>query len=204
MLPARFTISLLLIPACAISQSIAIPEIPAPAKDILFARPFTLATPYRNEWSKERPVVSTGTLVVVEVNPALVRRTDDLEPVLYAGNTTVMRLNHGDKSGRVIAIIPGTVDLTSAPIWFGSPQLPERVTAADVRAERQRAEKAGVRPFPASRIVAVQKPPVSATDLAALLRDVAAALVEQYSPDEKQLADQWRLPTANAPPKRRP
>jgi len=201
-LAIALTLSLFLIPACAVSQSVAIPETPAPVKDILFVRPFTLAAPYRNDWSRERPAVSTGTLVVLEVDPALVRRRDTLEPVLYAANTTVIRLNHGDKSGRVIGIVPGNIDLTTAPIWFGSPQLPERVTAADVRAERERAEKAGVRPFPPSRIGAVQKPPVNATDLAALLRDVAAALVDQYSPDEKELADQWRLPTASAPPKR--
>jgi hypothetical protein len=34
-----------------------------------------------------------------------------------------------------------------------------------------------------------------------LLRTVAADLVYQYSPQEKQLADSWRLPEAKASPK---
>jgi hypothetical protein len=209
LLAAAFAaISLLVMPACVVSQTAihggetAIPPTPAPVKGILYAHPFTLRTPYRNDWSKERTMVSTGVLVVLEVDPALVVPRDSLEPVLYAGNVTVQRLNHGYPSGRVIGIIPGNVDLATTPIWFGSPELPERVTAETVRSERALAEKAGVRPFAAQKIAGVERPTISATDLAALLRDVAAQLVYQYSPQEKELADSWRLPTANAAPKR--
>ena len=53
------------------------------------ARPFTLQTPYRNDWSKERAMVSAGVLVVLEVDPALVVPRDSLEPVLYAGDVAV-------------------------------------------------------------------------------------------------------------------
>jgi len=202
--------ALLVMPACVAGQTashggeVAVPSTPAPVKGILYARPFTLQTPYRNDWSKERAMVSTGVLVVLEVDPALVVPRDSLEPVLYAGDVTVQRLNHGHQSGRVIGIIPGNVDLATTPIWFGSPQLPERVTAETVRAERALAEKAGVRPFAAQQIAGTRRPAVAATDLAALLRDVAAPLVDQYSPQEKELADQWRLPTARAPYGRKP
>jgi hypothetical protein len=205
LLAAAFAGSLLVVPACAVSQTVghgevAIPPTPSPVRDILYARPFTLERPYRNDWSKERAVVSTGVLVVLDVDPAFVIPRDNLEPVLYAGNVAVQRLNHGHLSGRVIAIIPGNVDLAAAPIWFGSPGLPERVTEEVVRSERARAEKAGVRPFSAEKVSGVQKPTVSATDLTALLRDVAAQLVYQYSPQEKELADQWRLPIAKGAP----
>jgi hypothetical protein len=205
LLAAAFAGSLLVMPACAVSQTVgrgevATPPAPASVKDILYARAFTLQRPYRNDWSKARAMVSTGILVVLEVDPALVVPRDALEPVLYAGDVAVVRLNHGNHSGRVIGIIPGSVDLATAPIWFGSPGLPERVTEEVVRTERARAEKAGVRPISATRIAGVQKAPVAAADLAALLRDVAAQLIDQYSPQEKALADQWRLPTAKAVP----
>jgi hypothetical protein len=182
-----------------------LPPTPAPVKNILFAQSFTLATPYINNWSKERARVSTGILVVVEVDPAYVDPRDAaMNPVLYAGDVAVIPLNHGNRSGRVIGIIPGDVDLTTAPIWFGSPELPERITPSVVRSERERAEKAGVRALPRTRISSVERPAVATQDLATLLRTVAADLVYEYSPQEKQLADSWRLPEAKAVPKRQP
>lgn len=206
---AAFAVSLLVMPACVASQAIgrgdeiAIPPTPAAVRDILYARPFTLQTPYRNDWSNERAMVSTGVLIVVQVDPALVIPRDSLEPVLYAGNVAVQRLNHGHQSGRVIGIVPGIVDLSGAPIWFGPPELPERVTQNTVRSERARAERANVRPFSSEKIAAVTRPAVTAPDLSTLLRNVAAELVDEYSPQEKELADSWRLPIATAP-KRQP
>ena len=195
-LPAVLAASLLVMPACVSGQSA--PATPTPVNDILYARRFTLQVPYKYTFSKEQPLVTAGTLVVLQVDPALVARTDQLQPVLYAGDVAVQRLNHGDQSGRVIGIVPGSVNLATAPIWFGPPQLPERVTAADARAERGRAEKAGVRPFGAQKIAAVERPAVAVADLGVLLRDVAAQLVEQFSPQEKELADAWRLPEATS------
>lgn len=180
------------------------PATPAPVKNILFAQPFTLETPFTNTFSKERAVVSNGVLIVVEVDPALVIPRNTLEPVLYAGNVAVQRLNHGERSGRVIGIVPGTINLATAPIWFGTPQLPERVTQSTVQYERGLAEKAGVRAFSSERLSGIQRPAIAAKDLATLLRTVAADLVYQYSPQEKQLADSWRLPEAKAVPKQQP
>ena len=149
-------------------------------------------------------MVSTGMLVVLEVDPAYVDPRDAvLGPMLYAGDVTVIRLNYGNRSGRVIGIIPGDVDLATAPIWFGAPELPERVTQAVVRSERARAEKAGIRAFPQARLAGVERPAVAAKDLAALLRNVAAELVDQYSPQEKELAESWRLPVAEASPRKK-
>lgn len=107
--------------------------------------------------------MSTGVLVVLEVDPAYVDPRDAvINPVLYAGDVTVIRLNHGNRSGRVIGIIPGDVNLATAPIWFGSPQLPERLTESIIQSERERAEKAGVRAFPSARISAIERPVVAA------------------------------------------
>ena len=187
-------VSLLAVPACA-----AVPPTPAAIKNILVVQPFSLGRPYRYDWTAEKLTVQSGLLVVLEVDPAYVVPLDTLTPVLYAGDIPVQQLNHGNKSGRVIAIIPGNVNLATTPIWFGTPELPARVTAEMARSERARAEKAEVRPFSAQKIAAVTKPPVTAPDLTSLLRDVAAQLVYQYSPQEKELGDQWRLPVAKAP-----
>lgn len=187
----------------ATARTAAAPPSPKPVNDLLFARPFTLAKGYRNTWSKERALVSSGVLVVLEVDPALVARRDAAQPVLYAGNTPVQRLNHGDQSGRVIGIVPGVADLSGSPIWFGAPGLPERAVAETTRAERARAERSGIRPFAAEKLRSVTRPPAAAEDLAALLRDHAAPLVFQYSPQEKDLAEAWRLASAKASPKQR-
>ena len=197
---------LLGLPVLAPCQSTALPAqvaaavTPAAVKGILAARRFTLGTPFPYTWTKEHVMVSSGTLVVLEVDPALVVPRDTLEPVLYAGNVPVMRLNHGHKSGRVVGIIPGNVDLATTPIWFGAPELPGRITTAMAEAERSRAEKVGaLRTFGRSPIVGLDQSAATSEDLATLLRTVAADLVPTYSPQEKDLADQWRLPVAKAP-----
>jgi hypothetical protein len=207
LLAAVFATFLLAAPIFGLAQTIshdaerAVPATPAPIKNILAARAFTIETPYPYTWSKEHIMVSTGVLVVLEVDPAYVTPRDSLEPVLYADNVPVQRLNHGNVSGRVIGIIPGNIDLASALIWFGSPDLPERITARTVESERAHAEKVGIRAFPQARVASVLLPSVDAKDLAALLRDVGAELVLKYSPQERELAESWRLPTAKAPPK---
>ena len=149
-------------------------------------------------------MVSSGTLVVLEVDPALVVPRNTLEPVLYAGNVPVQRLNHGNKSGRVIALIPGNIDVTTMPIWFGTPELPGRVTTAMAETERARAQKAGVaHTFARASIAGLDSPASASKDLAALLRTLAADLVLTYSPQDKDLAESWRLPVARKADKTR-
>ena len=180
------------------SGQAAVPATPAAVKGILAVRRFTLATPYQYTWSERPRMVASGTLVVLDVDPAYVVPRNTAEPVLFAGDVAIHRLNQGDKSGHVIGIVPGDVDVSTVPIWFGTPQLPERLTPALVESERALAQKAGIRAFGQTRVSAVARPPVTAPDLASLLRTTGAELVLQYSPQEKALADSWRLPTASA------
>jgi hypothetical protein len=181
-----------------VSRQVAAPATPAAVKGILAARRFTLATPYEYTWSEGPRMVASGTLVVLEVAPAYVVPRNTLEPVLFAGNVAVQRLNHGDKSGRVLGIVPGDIDVGTVAIWFGTPQLPERLTPALIEAERGLAQKAGIRAFGPTRVASITRPRVAAQDLASLLRTTGAELLLQYSPQEKALADAWRLPTAAA------
>jgi hypothetical protein len=67
-----------------------VPPTPVSVKRILAARPFTLQRSYTYDWSKARPQVSSGTLVVLEVDPAyVVPRNATAGPVLYAGDMPV-------------------------------------------------------------------------------------------------------------------
>ncbi len=178
------------------------PPTPAPVEQIVYARPFTVETPFINTHSSDRAEASEGVPVVLQVDPAYIDPRDAvLNPVLYAGDTAVIRLNRGYESGHVIGIVPGDVDLASAPIWFGSPELPERLTPASMKKERDQAERAGIRPFPTERIAEVRQAPLSATEVAELLREVAAPLVYEYAPQDRELADTWRLPVAGETPK---
>ncbi len=167
----------------------AVPPTPAAVDDILYARRFTLKTGYTFEWAKNGPRVTEGTILVLKVNPALVYPRQALEPVLYAGNQTAERINLGHKSGHVIAIVPGKLDLTESPIWFGTPKLPERIDANTVKGERVLARKAKITPFKKAKIDAATangKEAMKAADRDELRRRLAV-LVEQYSPVETQL-----------------
>src|SRR5262249_60345543 len=85
---AAFAALLLIVPACAAGQTagragnMAIPPTPAPVRDILYSRPFTLGKLYRNDWSKERPMVSAGGLGVPRGDPGLGVSPRTPEPVL--------------------------------------------------------------------------------------------------------------------------
>jgi hypothetical protein len=175
-----------------------VPPTPAGVDQVVYARPFVLHDGFRFDWCKEPLEVTKGTILVLKVNPDLVTPRQTEEPVLYVGNQTAMRLNHGNESGYVIAIVPGEVDLTKDPIWFGTPGLPERVDNATVKAEREKADKAGIKPLSAEKAQAARDKGgarINAPDMSALLRTTLAELVEQYSPQEKRLAEAWRVPT---------
>lgn len=181
------------------SASAPISASPAAVNDLVYARSFTLVNGYKYDWRKECPMVTAGTLVVLKVNPDLVAPRQSAEPVLYAGNQTAQRLNNGHESGYLIAIIPGEIDLTQAPIWFGRPELPERVDASMINSERALAEAANIQPFAAQKIQEATSKGggrLEVFDLHSLLRDHVAELVLQYSPQEKHLAETWRLPVA--------
>ncbi|MEW4527439.1 hypothetical protein [Maioricimonas sp. JC845] len=194
-----------LVPAVAAAQDEVpkIPRTPAAVTEVVHVQPFRLAQGYRNDWSQKKEVISSGSLVVLKVDPALVYPRNAAEPVLYAGDRTVQRLNHGHQSGHVIGIVPGEMDLAGTLIWFGQPGLPERVTERTIRAERAMAEEAKLQPVSAEAVKRVQQEPVEAAHLSDLLRDHVAELVLKYSPEEKSLVETWRLPVAGRQPKQR-
>lgn len=167
---------------------------PVPIIDIVRIQPFRLEKSFKFDWRSERPDVSTGLLIVIKVDTSQVRPTNDLQPVLYAGNQTVQRINEGYESGYVIGIIPGPIDLSKEPVWFGTRDLPERIDAKKIRDERAKAISSGIRPLKAYDVKSRTKDMAAVTDLTMLLRKYAADLILEFSPQEKHIVEAWRLP----------
>jgi hypothetical protein len=169
---------------------------PSTVIDVVYVQPFSLKTGYTHFWREEKPFVKSGTLAVFKVNPNLVYPRNALEPVLYVGNQTAERLNFGHESGYVVAIIPSEVDLSKSRAWFGTPELPERVNEKTINIETDLAEKGNIQQLDPDAVNKVTQQYLDVSDLATLLRDHAAELVLKYSPQEKALAEAWRLPVA--------
>lgn len=170
---------------------------PKPVIDVVRVQPFRLRQSFQYDWRLERQEVRSGLLVVFEVDPELVTPRNALEPVLYAGSHTVQRLNHGNESGFVIGIVPEQIDLSREPVWFGSPDLPERIDSEMIATERARAERLGISALQSIDIRSRTRDPIIVADLTTLLREQAAELVLEFSPQERRLAEAWRLPTTS-------
>ena len=182
-----------------------IPPTPAPVLELVSVRPFTLDKGYTHFWRKEQPKVDSGYLFVLKVDPDLVYPRQTAEPVLYVGNQTAERVNLGYESGHVVAIVPAVLDdpkheqyldLTKALIWFGTPELPERVTAKRIAQEKVWAQRAGIVPVSEEMLeeaVAKDGPALDAEDKLELLRE-SATLVETYAPDEEELIERLVQP----------
>lgn len=171
------------------------PERPSAVLEIVEVHPFRLRTPYRHDWSADRPLVSSGLLVVLKVDPVYVVPRNAGEPILYAGEQTVQRLNHGHRSGYVVGLVPGEPDLSAGLLWFGRPGLPGWATPETIAEEKALAESAGIKAFQPDQVERALGEAVEEGDVSDLLRGLAADLVLKYSPDERDLAATWRLPT---------
>jgi hypothetical protein len=177
----------------------------SPVRELVSAVAFRVATPFVHEWRKEKPLVASGYLLVLSVDPELVRPRETAEPVLYCGDETVERVNHGYDSGRVVAIVPApsdadgriTLDLSEAPFWFGAEDLPERVDAREIRVQHERAEASLVRRFTRAEVAAALARGGETMSLARRedLEARAGLLVLEHSPEEHDLADGLLVPS---------
>jgi hypothetical protein len=158
---------------------------PAPGQvEVLLSQPFTLAQPYAYTWSQPQTHITTGTIVVVIVHPedATVRQVGG--PVLYAGAVPAERANNGDLDGRIIAFVPGFIDLDAEPLYWGPPTLPERVDATSGAATRAKAP-------PPNAARATTAPRLDLADAAALYRRLAD-LIDVHAPSEPERARGYR------------
>ena len=176
----------------------------AKVHSILAALPIELTKPFTHDWSAERAPVKSGWLLALEVEPTMLVRHQVADPVLYVGDQAVERINSGDQSGRVIVIVPERVDLSSAPIYFGSAALPESVNAATRAVELNLARNAGAKAFSNTALQAAYKSGLSGSDTDVVefadrrqLLDFAAQWIYEYSPEEADFASKLlRIPSS--------
>ncbi len=182
------------------------PTTPAAVSKLVLAQQFTLAESYKFAWRREKPEVTSGWILVLKVDPELVRPQQTREPVLYVGDQTAERVNVGFKSGHVIAVVPTDLDLSKALIWFGAPDLPEDIDAEKIEKARKAALRAKIQPFSADaiksakseaakRITARQRDKNEAipyTDCDELRRSLAP-LIRLYAPDEQSLCERLEM-----------
>ena len=180
------------------------PDLPQQAvgvRAVISARPYVLEEPYVHRWRAEAPETSAGYLLVLDVEEPFTIPRDSLESVLYVGGQTAERINWGTGSGRVVALCPSalnaagepSLELSSAPIFYGSPALPEEVDAAAIRQELNRAAAAGVGALPISDALETGGELIRFQDKTALVRH-AATLVLEHSPAEADLAQGLLVP----------
>jgi len=190
-----------------------LPPLPDPGDPVtsevtlLHAQPFQLDEPYTHWWRAEAPEVASGWVLVLASDPDLVRPRQTAEPVLYVGAQTAERCNAPTDSGHLVVLVPaplaagGTIALDPyrVPIWFGDPDLPERVDAAEIRRQLEAATARGVGPARRSARLESLLDAASAPGTI-YARDrleldlVLADLIELYSPDEVDLVEGLRLP----------
>ena len=181
------------------------PALPAqPQKSgvvLLSAQPFTLDEAATHYWRLEQPQYDAGYVLVLQVDPQLVHPRQTAEPILYVGAETANRVNVGNESGRVIAIVPAplgadgmpSLDLAQSPIFFGTAELPERIDAKRAAEELALARKSGARPASAADVAAATKPVVGFHDDYDL-RLFCSDLIAQHSPTETDLVNGLRAP----------
>jgi hypothetical protein len=176
-----------------------IPALPADtlAGDVtvVYAQPFVLDTPFTHYYRAEQPQYSAGMLMVIEVEDrALIHPRQTYEPVLFVGGQTAERINFGTGSGRLVIVVPAALaadgsidlDLTSGPIFFGEPALPEQIDSRAAQIELDRALARGLSAPSARQLLGVMHDRVSFPDQGEL-HAYAASLVETWSPQEVDL-----------------
>jgi hypothetical protein len=161
--------------------------------ELVHAETFQVEQPYPHYYRADTPLVRSGWLLVLAGDPALLQVRQTRMPVLYVGAQTAERVNTGQESGKIVVLVPGDFRLQDAPIFFGSPALPEDLRQNQIDAELANARAEGAVPPTAAAIAkALGQGRTYANDWE--LRQRAIDLVEQYSPVEKELIAGCRVP----------
>jgi hypothetical protein len=134
---------------------------------LLDATRFTLAEPGVYRHTATPRAVEEGWLVTLRVDPTYQQPHPTHTPVLWVGEQAAVRVSW--RSSCAVAWVPGRTDPRTVPIFYASVELPERLTPADGRAWRARAEAAGIAPQPAE-----ERPVRRFSTFTALMRHAAA------------------------------
>lgn len=173
-----------------------VPTTPAAVLEVVASVPFVLDKPYQHGMRKVRHEVTRGHVLVLRCDPRYLLRRQTAEPVLVAGAETAERINIGFDAGVLVTVVPEwrekgadgierPVDPLTTPIYFATPELPERVDAAWIAAEAVKARAAGIAVPPIA--TDARSPERRFADRDALNRFLAD-LVERHAPGERECA----------------
>jgi len=170
---------------------------PADVTGVFYARQFTLDRPYKYEWRRDEPSITSGWLLVVGVTPDLARQKNTFNPVLYVGRYPAEIAATDFNLGRMVVIVPGDVDLAHDPVYFGSVELPSEVSPERAGQEMQAAIAAGFRPVAPSTLRLAESASggsVHLTDGHALYAGPVADAIDAYAPQAHFVAEDLRVP----------
>jgi len=174
-------------------------------RGLLAAVPFEVETPFENSWRSDRPLVRRGWLVALAVDPALVRITQLEQPVLCADAEILMRYNHGEVSGCVVALLPTRDDPTTRDaraalgrtvFHFAAPELPERLDGLKLRQELDASRRDGARSL-APAVVDAARATGGATIVVKERHELdrlAAEWIRRWAPEDQAKADELSVP----------
>ncbi len=176
-----------------------LPATPAGIVELVEVREFHLTQAYEHRFSKEKPMVDSGYIVVLRASSDLLAPRQVEMPVLMVGTTAVEPMNVGFASGTMVAVVPSTVkadgtltlDLAATPIYFAPPMLPEQLDAAFAARQLQLAERSGIAPQPAAAVQQAKTRAGAVLHLADrdALNRILGGLVRRYAADESEIAD---------------
>ncbi|MFT5290801.1 MAG: hypothetical protein ACI8QS_003552 [Planctomycetota bacterium] len=173
-----------------------LPPLPATPQsttiEVLEVQSFTLSEHGMNRMRADGLSYNEGVLLVLRAEPERWQLRQSFDNVLYVGQQTATRVNHGASSGNLVVIVPGPLDLSAARIFLGEPDLPERITQAELERQVDLAQAAGVEPLGAGLTRVRQAQTLHAADELELYLH-ASYLVERYAPDERDLINGLRV-----------
>ena len=162
--------------------------------EVVEAHPFRLLTPATHLYRAEQPTFDSGLLLVLGVaDTSLLTPRQTLDPVLYVGDETAERINTGHESGNLVVVVPNATleSLAESPVYFGTPEMPERVTKTAAQAELSAALAKGIRPSP--NVAKAGREEIVLDDHQHLYVH-SSVLIEAYSPSEQDLVRSMRAP----------
>jgi len=175
-------------------------SLPLPVDALVAARAFVLEEPRPYDWMKGHAPIHSGVLLAVDAEPALCLPRQVAEPVIYVGGVPAERLATDWVSGRLLLLVPGEPDLAALPLYFGVPELPERIDDSHGQAALAEAWDAGLQPFTPDRVAAASSAggePLQLRDSRSLELAIAS-FIDAWAPQERQRADGLRAPAPGA------
>ena len=150
---------------------------------------FTLDAPLRYHWVAGAPSMQQGTLFVVEISPDSAHVSQAGGPVLYVGTIPAALTHPGVTDSHLVAFVPQHVDLSATPVFWGPPDLPERVTPSKGQAALQ---ETSAKPFSPNQVRDATVPQRHFDHEAALYVRIAE-LIEAHAPADLDFAHGYQL-----------